>query len=75
MIRDAAKWQAWEDAYRASQPNDLEANLRFADAALEYARSMGVFPPKDPLEGIEHKIRLARIINCSPNSFKEPPKP
>ncbi len=34
---------------------------------LELARELKVFPRKDPLEGIEYKIRLARILNGHPN--------
>ena len=74
MIRDVKAWEAWERAQVASTPNDFHANLRWAGEALAFARKIGVFPPADPLEGIEHKIRLARLINCSKNSFAEPPK-
>ena len=74
MIRDVKKWQEWEDAYNRAQPTDFMANLRYADAILEHARALGVFPPKDPLDGLGHKLRVARIINCSPNSYKERPK-
>lgn len=74
MIRDVEKWEAWERAQAASTPNNFRANLRWAGEALEFARKIGVFPPLDPLEGIEHKIRLARTINCSKNSFAEPPR-
>jgi len=74
MIRNVKKWQDWEDAYNRAQPVDIMASLRYADAVLEHAHKMGVFPPKDPLEGLEHKLRVARIINCSPNSCKERPK-
>lgn len=74
MIRDLKAWEAWKRAQVASTPNDFHANLRWAGEALAFARKIGVFPPADPLEGIEHKIRLARLINCSKNSFAEPPK-
>lgn len=74
MIKDVKAWQEWEDRYNASQPVDYEHNLRLADAMLEHARALGVFPPKDPLEGIETKIQLARVLNCSQNSYKELPE-
>ena len=74
MIRNIKVWNAWERQQIASTPVDHAANLRWADAALEHARAMGVFPPKDPMEGIEVKIHLARILNCSKNSYKELPK-
>ena len=73
MVRDPEKLRAWEDQRMREEPVDYAANLRFANEAIAYARRLGVFPPADPWEGIEHKIRLARILNCSKNSFKEFP--
>lgn len=73
MIVDREAWKSWENAYIAPTPVDYLANVRWADEALDFARKIGVFPPHDPLEGLEHKIRLARTINCSKNSYAEPP--
>ncbi len=74
MIRDPDKFRAWEDTLIANTPNDFAANLRWADEVLAFTKSVGAFPPADPWEGFEHKVRMARLINCSPNSFKELPK-
>jgi hypothetical protein len=63
MIRDIEKWQAWEEEYVGSTPPNHAQNLKIAEALLEEARRLGVFPPKDPLEGIEHKIEFARALN------------
>ena len=34
------------------------------DHMLAWAEEIGVFPPKDPLEGIEVDIKIARVLNA-----------
>ncbi len=63
MIKDIEVWRAFEDALLRSEPVDYAMNLRIAEAALDEARLLGVFPPKDPLEGLDVKIRLAKVLN------------
>ena len=31
---------------------------------LAWAEEIGVFPPKDPLEGIEVDMKIARVLNA-----------
>ena len=64
MIRDPEAWQAWEDELIRSEPADYHQNLRIFEAMCEHARRLGVFPPKNPLEGLEIKLRLARDLNA-----------
>ncbi len=46
--------------------------LEIFEAMWNYAKSLGVLPLKDELEGIEKNIILARILNsCSRNCFFE----
>ncbi len=75
MIKNPEILQQFEDHLISSTPVDFEKNRAIAESLLELARALGTFPPADPLEGIEVKIRLARILNCSPNSYKPLPKP
>ncbi len=63
MIRNPEKWREWEEQGPLSEPADFEKNRKIFDEVVRQAIAMGVFPPKDPLEGIEDKIRLARAIN------------
>jgi len=63
MIRDKKAWQQFEAEWQCSQEPNLEANLRVFEVLLEHARALGVWPPQDPLEGIEHDIRLAKVVN------------
>ncbi|MCD6318555.1 hypothetical protein J7M02_05760 [Candidatus Aerophobetes bacterium] len=38
--------------------------LSIFEAMWKEGVSLGVLPPKDPLEGIDVDIRVARILNC-----------
>jgi len=51
-----------DDLARRTPPNHLE-NLRLVEAMLEEARQLGVWPPADPLEGIEVDIWVARVLH------------
>jgi len=64
MIRDVAYWEAWEREYLRNQPVDFKRNLAIMDAMYEHARLLGAIPRSDPLEGLEVKIRLARVVNA-----------
>lgn len=64
MIRDADFFARWElDCIRA-EPPDFHRNLAIFEAMWEEAVALGVFPPKDPLEGLEMKIHMARVLNA-----------
>lgn len=62
MIRDIARWRAFEDAWVASQPPDYARNLRLAEGMYQLARSLGKFTRDDALDGIEKNIRLAALL-------------
>jgi len=38
--------------------------LTIFEAMWQEGINLGALPPKDPLEGIEVDIRIARILNC-----------
>lgn len=63
MIKNVQKLQAFEAARTRAEKVDVEQNLRILDALYEEAVMLGAIPPKDPLEGIEHKVRFALAIN------------
>ncbi len=43
---------------------DLADNLRLFETLLDHARVLGVWPPENPLEGIEVDICLAKAVNA-----------
>ena len=64
MIRRPDLVEAFEREYQRRQPHDYRQNLRIAEALYAEARALGVLPLKDPLDGIEVKIRLAKALNA-----------
>jgi hypothetical protein len=73
MLHDRAHWEAWEKEYHRSRPPDYLKNLKVFEALYREAVALGVLPPKDPLEGIDEKIRFARSINVSRYPKKDHP--
>lgn len=58
-----SQWRAWEKEYGRAQAVDYLRNLAIFEALYEEAVRLGVLPPRDPLEGLEEKIRLAKALN------------
>jgi len=63
MVKNSKKIRDFEAARTAAEKVDIERNLRILDALYEEAVMLGALPPKNPLEGIEVKIRIARAAN------------
>ena len=61
--------------YIASQPPDFPRNLQLLEGMYELARTMGVFPLANPLEGLETNIRVAKALNVSKPSGNHRPEP
>lgn len=51
------------DRMRAARP-DFWSNLCLYEALYRQACALGVLPPENPLEGIEHDVQLARALNA-----------
>ncbi len=66
MIKDAKFLEEFEKEFIAQQKNDLLTNLKIYEAMWEQAKAFGVFPLKDPYDGVEDDIRLAAILNRLP---------
>ena len=60
---DYARLAALDRRLACERPVDYTQNLRIVEALRQEAVALGVWPPADPLEGIEVDIRLARILN------------
>ena len=66
MIKNANYLEEFEKEFIAGQKNDLLKNLEIYEAMWEMAKALGVFPLKDPYDGVEDDIRLAGILNRLP---------
>ena len=63
MIRNARLLEKFEkEQIRKSKP-DYFKNLRIFESLYEEAKHLGIFALKNPLEGIEVDIKLARALN------------
>lgn len=63
MIKDVDFWERRKAQQIADKPADFQRNLAIIETIYEHARLSGAFPPAEPLEGIEDKIRLAKALN------------
>jgi len=63
MIKDARLLAEFEDIELSKEKSDYLSALRIFEAMWKEAVLLGVLPLKDPLEGIEVDIKIARILN------------
>jgi predicted translin family RNA/ssDNA-binding protein len=62
MIRNR-EFQRFEIELLKNERLDLKKKFKIMEALYKEAVALGVFPPKDSLEGLEVDIRIARGIN------------
>jgi len=63
MVKNAAVLERFEAEFMRSQPADIHRNLAIVEALAQEAEALGVFRRKDPLDGIETIVRIARAVN------------
>lgn len=63
MVRNPAALERFELDQLRRRPVDYRQNTAIVEALAEEARRLGTFRRKDPLEGIETIIRVARAVN------------
>lgn len=63
MIQKAKLLEAFNRAWTRKTPQNYFQNLRIFEELYLEARTLGVFPLKNPLEGIETDIRIARVLH------------
>ncbi|GJL55166.1 MAG: hypothetical protein NPIRA02_22980 [Nitrospirales bacterium] len=63
MIKNRTRLEQFEREQIMKTKPDLFSNLKIVEALLQEARNLGVFSPKDPLEGIDVDIRVANAFN------------
>ncbi len=63
MIKNPEELRSFERELLRTEKVDIDLNFRLLDALYEEALALGIFPPKDSMEGIEVDIRVARAVN------------
>ena len=63
MMRENALVEEFEKSEKRSSRPEYLRHLRIFEQLYEEAKTLGIFPLKDRLDGIEVDIRLARVLN------------
>lgn len=68
MITDPDLLKTFEHDQIRRAPADYHRNVRIVQSLCREARLLGVWPPQNPLDGLESDLRLARALNVHRNS-------
>jgi hypothetical protein len=63
VIKNAPLYAKFEAELIKSQAPDLAQNFRIIDALYDEAVELGIFPLKDPLEGLDTTLTIAKVVN------------
>jgi hypothetical protein len=66
VIKNKEYLEAFENRLAAEEKADFFKNLKIYEALWRQALTLGIFPLKDPYDGVEDDIRLARILSRLP---------
>jgi hypothetical protein len=66
MIKNKEYLETFENQLAAEEKVDFFKNLVIYEALWHQAVTLGIFPLKDPYDGVEDDIRLARILSRLP---------
>ncbi len=69
MITNRREVEKFERELLRNEKVDVKKNISIINAMYEEAVALGVFPLKDPLEGLEVDIKIAQVVN---NVYKAP---
>jgi hypothetical protein len=62
MVKNAHLLEELDREIAQQHPLTIEQKYAILNAMYDYARKVGAFPPKDPLEGLEVDLRLAELL-------------
>ena len=57
------EFRKFEIEFLKKERADIEKNFRLLMALYHEAVTLGVLPPKNPLDGIEVDLKIAKVIN------------
>ena len=63
MIKNPKIIREFEEGLLRNEKLSLPEKFRIVEGLYREAVALGVFPLKNPLEGVETKIRIARVVN------------
>jgi hypothetical protein len=68
MIKNGARLKEFEDNFIRQNKPEILKNLQLLDSLYKEARALSVFPLREPLEGLEIDIKIAKVINSVPKT-------
>jgi hypothetical protein len=63
MIKDYEKLNNFEKELLRKTPVNIKENFQIMESLYNEAKILGIFPLKNPLEGIEIDIKIAKVVN------------
>ena len=63
MVKDVQKLDRFEKEFLRLRKPDPAKNFRIIEALYDEAVALGAIPLKDPLNGIEVDIKIAKVVN------------
>lgn len=63
MITDPKKLREFEQKFLKRDKTSIDQKFRLLNAMFKEACALRVFPLKDPLEGLETDIKIAKVVN------------
>ncbi len=63
MITNYTEYAKFEAELIKNQVVDIAQNFRIVDALYYEAVELGIFPLKDPLEGLDTTLTIAKVVN------------
>ena len=62
MIK-AKEFREFELTLLRKEKTDIKRNIKILEALYEEAVALGVFPLRDPLDGLDVDLRIAKVVN------------
>ena len=63
MITNPKKLQELDRELLKKEKVDIKQNFRIAEALYREAIALGAIPLKDPLDGLEIDMKIAKVVN------------
>ena len=68
MIKNDKRLQEFERKLLKKEKVDIMQNFKIVEALYKEAVALGIFPLKNPLEGLEIDIKIAKVVNSVPKT-------
>ena len=71
MITNQGEYAKFESGLIKGHAADVEQNFRIVDALYYEAVELGIYPLKNPLEGLNAALTIAKVVNSVPGTPRQ----